>query len=242
MKVVLYYKKYRDRRNCDQIMKIGGYMKRRLDAHVTMQKVVPNVTQSYRDLWKIPKEHQSVGFMSCDNEDVMWLAMDDATKIARITAVYAETVYGGVEYSWSKFGGEITAVISGETVSDVKNGLRYMQDFIENRAQIYMLNEEGTLGYYADWIPRAGKYYQRTLGVKEGESIAYLVSTPVESTYALDKALKASNTKIAQLFNTPSRVNTGGGIVVGTESACRAAVEAFAEAVEYCAFHPMDLE
>ena len=55
-------------------------MKRRLDAHVTMQKVVPNVTQSYRDLWKIPKEHQSVGFMSCDNEDVMWLAMDDATK------------------------------------------------------------------------------------------------------------------------------------------------------------------
>ncbi|MCD8019242.1 MAG: ethanolamine utilization microcompartment protein EutL [Clostridiales bacterium] len=217
-------------------------MKRRLDAHVTMQKVVPNVTQRYRDLWEIPKDHDSVGFISCDNEDVMWLALDDATKRAKILAVYAETVYGGVEYSWSKFGGEITAIISGENVSDVRNGLFYMKEFIENKAEIYMLNEEGTLGYYADCIPRAGKYYQRTLGIPEGQAIAYLVSTPVESTYAFDKALKASNTRIAELFRPPSRVNTGGGIVTGTESACRAAVKAFAEAVEYCAFHPMEVE
>lgn len=217
-------------------------MKKRLRSRVTMQKVVPNVAREYRELWKIPQEHQSVGIIACDNEDVMWLALDDATKKARIHVVHAETVYGGLDYSWSKFGGEITAIISGEKVADVQDGLRYIRDYIENKAAIYVLNEEEDLGYYADWIPRAGKYYQERLDVKEGESIAYLVSTPVESTYGLDKALKASNTRIVELFRPPSRVNTGGGVVAGTESACKAAVDAFAEAVEYCAFHPMDLE
>ena len=82
----------------------------------------------------------------------------------------------------------------------------------------------------------------KKLGIAEGTSLAYLVSTPVESTYALDKALKASQTKIAEMFYPPTRVNTGGGVLVGTESACRAAVQTFAEAVEYCAFHPMEVE
>lgn len=217
-------------------------MKRRVQSKVTMQKVVPHVTDRYRKLWEIPETHRSVGFIACDNEDVMWLALDDATKKAKIEIVHAETVYGGVDYSWSRYGGEITAVLSGENVSDVQNGLRYTKEYIENKAAIYMLDEEGTLGYYADWIPRAGGYYQKKLGIAEGTSLAYLVSTPVESTYALDKALKASQTKIAEMFYPPTRVNTGGGVLVGTESACRAAVQAFAEAVEYCAFHPMEVE
>lgn len=217
-------------------------MKRRVQSKVTMQKVVPHVTDRYRKLWEIPETHRSVGFIACDNEDVMWLALDDATKKAKIEIVHAETVYGGVDYSWSRYGGEIIAVLSGENVSDVQNGLRYTKEYIENKAAIYMLDEEGTLGYYADWIPRAGRYYQKKLGIAEGTSLAYLVSTPVESTYALDKALKASQTKIAEMFYPPTRVNTGGGVLVGTESACRAAVQAFAEAVEYCAFHPMEVE
>ena len=93
-----------------------------------------------------------------------------------------------------------------------------------------------------DYVPRIGKYYQESLGLSEGTSIAYLVSAPVESMYGLDKALKAADVKIAELSEMPSRVNTGGAIVYGTESACRSAVEAFAEGVEYCAFHPMDIE
>lgn len=217
-------------------------MRKRIPSHVTMEQIVPHVTEKYRKVWEIPEEHQSVGFISCDNEDVMWLAVDDATKKAKIEVVHAETVYGGVEYSWSRFGGEITAILSGETVSDVRNGLRYTREFIEKKAAFYVLDEEGTLGYYVDWIPRAGKFYQKRLGIPEGTSIAYLVSTPVESTYALDKALKASDTKLAELFLPPTRVNTGGGVLCGTESACQAAVRAFAEAVEYCAFHPMELE
>ena len=198
-------------------------MKRRIDAHVVMEKLVPRITEEYRKIYDIPENHESMAIFSADCEDVMWLAVDDATKKAKIKVIQIETVYGGVDYSWSRYGGEITAIISGEKVADVKSGLQYAKDYI-------------------DYVPRIGKYYQESLGLSEGTSIAYLVSAPVESMYGLDKALKAADVKIAELSEIPSRVNTGGAIVYGTESACRSAVEAFAEGVEYCAFHPMDIE
>lgn len=217
-------------------------MRKRVDLHVVMQKVIANVSPEQRRIWKVPKEHQAAGVISADCEDVMWLAVDDATKKANIEALHIETVYGGAQYSWSRFGGEITAVISGPKVSDVKSGLSYIREYVEHHSGNYIFNEEGSLGCYVDLVPRAGKYYQSVLDVREGESIAYLVSTPVESTYGIDQALKASNARLVDLFETPSRVNTGGAILAGTESACKAAVNAFMDAVEYCACHPMDLE
>ena len=39
---------------------------------------------------------------SADCEDVMWLAVDDATKKAKIKVIQIETVYGGVDHSWSR--------------------------------------------------------------------------------------------------------------------------------------------
>ncbi|MCI6858144.1 MAG: BMC domain-containing protein [Eubacterium sp.] len=217
-------------------------MRRRMDAHVVMEKIVPRINKEYRKLYKIPENHESLAIFSSDCEDVMWMAVDDATKKAKIKVVQIETVYGGNAYSWSRYGGEITAVISGENVSDVKSGLMYAKDYIENKSGNYHLNEEGSLGYYVDYVPRIGKYFQESLGLPEGTSIAYLVASPIDSTFGLDRALKAGSVKIAQLFDAPSRVNTGGAIVYGTESACRAAMNAFVEGVDYCAQHPMDME
>lgn len=215
-------------------------MVRRIDTHVMMMKTVPNVTQAYRQTLGIPQEHNSVGFISADVEDVMYFALDDASKKARINVVHVETVYGTGEQSWSKFGGEITAIISGEKIEDVRSGLSYIKDYIENKSGNYMLDEEGTLGYYVDYTPKSGKFYEKYLGIKPGTALAYLVATPVESTYGLDRALKAADTKIVEFFDPPSRVNTGGALLAGSESACRAAVNAFKEAVTYCCFHPMD--
>ena len=97
-------------------------MKRRIDAHVVMEKLVPRITEEYRKIYDIPENHESMAIFSADCEDVMWLAVDDATKKAKIKVIQIETVYGGVDYSWSRYGGEITAIISGEKVADVKRG------------------------------------------------------------------------------------------------------------------------
>ena len=216
-------------------------MKRRIDAHVVMEKLVPRITEEYRKIYDIPENHESMAIFSADCEDVMWLAVDDATKKAKIKVIQIETVYGGVDYSWSRYGGEITAIISGEKVADVKSGLQYAKDYIENKSGNYSLNEEGTLGYYVDYVPRIGKYYQESLGLSEGTSIAYLVGGPIETNYALDKALKAGNTRVARYWYPPSHANSSGAVLAGTESACRAATNAFVEALEYAIKNPLEV-
>ena len=213
-------------------------MRRRIDAHVVMEKIIPRITEEYRKLYDIPEDHESMAVFSADCEDVMWLAVDDATKKAKIKVIQIETVYGGVDHSWSRYGGEITAIISGEKVADVKSGLHYAKDYIENKSGNYRLNEDGTLGYYVDYVPRIGKYYQESLGLSEGTSIAYLVSAPVESMYGLDKALKAADVTLTAFFGPPSETNFGGGLLTGSQSACKAACEAFADAVKFVAQNP----
>ena len=215
-------------------------MRRRIDAHVVMEKIIPRITEEYRKLYDIPEDHESMAVFSADCEDVMWLAVDDATKKAKIKVIQIETVYGGVDHSWSRYGGEITAIISGEKVADVKSGLHYAKDYIENKSGNYHLNEDGTLGYYVDYVPRIGKYYQESLGLSEGTSIAYLVSAPVESMYGLDKALKAADVKMCVLYAPPSETNFGGALLTGSQSACKAACDAFAAAVEFVAENPKE--
>ncbi len=122
-------------------------MVKRVDSHVTMQKLIPNVGNKYRELWDFPSDHQSIGLISCDVEDVMDFALDDASKKAKIHVIHVETVYGGVERAWSRYGGEITAVISGPRVEDVKSGLMYIRDYIEHRCGCYVVDEDESLTY-----------------------------------------------------------------------------------------------
>ncbi len=217
-------------------------MIRRVDSHVTMQKVIPGVNDRYRALWEVPEEHRSLGLISCDIEDVMDFALDDASRKAQIKVLHVETVYGGADYSWSRYGGEITAVISGPRVEDVRSGLMYTRDYIEHKCGSYIINEDASMSYFVDFLPRAGLYNQERFGLPEGTALAKLVAPPVEATYALDKALKASNTRILEFYEAPTRVNTGGALLCGTEAACRSAVEAFRDAVAYCYAHPMLLD
>ena len=61
-------------------------MRRRIDAHVVMEKIIPRITEEYRKLYDIPEDHESMAVFSADCEDVMWLAVDDATKRLRSRA------------------------------------------------------------------------------------------------------------------------------------------------------------
>ena len=71
-----------------------------------------------------------------DNDDIGYLAVDDASKKANIKLIHAQTYYGGSICSWSKSnGGSVFVLFSGPKVEDVKSGLRYIKDFIENHSE-----------------------------------------------------------------------------------------------------------
>ncbi len=56
--------------------------------------------------------------------------------------------------------------------------------------------------------------------------------------YALDAALKSADVTMATLFGPPSETNFGGALLTGSQSACKAACDAFADAVQFVADNP----
>lgn len=88
------------------------------------------------------------------------------------------------------------------------------------------------VAYLAHTVSRTGTFLSREAGIREGEPLAYLIAPPVEAMTAMDAALKAADVRLAKLYEPPSETNFGGGLLTGTQSACRAACEAFAAAVE----------
>ena len=72
-----------------------------------------------------------------------------------------------------------------------------------------------------------------------GQPLAYLIAPPVEAVVGLDAALKASDVELKEFFAPPSETNFAGGLLTGTQSACQAACDAFAEAIRAVAAAPV---
>ena len=61
--------------------------------------------------------------------------------------------------------------------------------------------------------------------------MAYLVAPPMEATIALDAALKAADVRALKVFPPPTETNYAAAWLGGELHQCRAAAEAYAEAV-----------
>lgn len=209
-----------------------------LKVTVLSVKLIPNVDDCMREKLNLPEGHRSVGMITTDCDDVGYTALDDATKKAEVSVAYAKSFYGGAANANTKLAGEFIGILSGPTPAEVRSGLNAAIDYIENDACFYSANDDDSIAYYAHCISRTGSYLSETAGIPEGEAIAYLIAPPIEAMYALDAALKAADVKMAAFFGPPSETNFGGGLLTGSQSACKAACDAFADAVKFVADNP----
>lgn len=210
----------------------------KLKASVLAVKIIPNISDSLAEKWNLPDNHKSVGILTLDSDDVGYAAIDEATKKADVVAVLAKSFYAGAANATQKYSGEFIAILSGPTPAEVKSGLTAAIDFIENDAAFISANEDNSVAYFAHCISRTGSFLSKQAGIKEGEALGYLIAPPLEASYALDVALKSADVKLVTYFEPPSETNFSGGYVTGSQSACKAACDAFADAVVYCAENP----
>ena len=219
-----------------------------LPATVLASKLIPNarpeIVQQLIEAGGIikydPQRHRSLALITADCDDVTYTALDEATKKADVDVIYARSFYGGAANANTKLAGEILGVLAGPNPAEARSGLETAVDFIENEAHFVSANEDDTICYYAHCISRSGSYLSSTNGIQEGEAIAYLIAPPLEAMYAIDAALKAADVSVIALYNPPSETNFGGGLLTGTQSACKAACDAFANAVEFVAGTPLE--
>lgn len=210
-----------------------------LRSQVLSVRMIPNINPDMAKELELDPAHKSLGIFTTDCDDVGYSALDEATKKAEVKVAYAKSFYGGAANANTKLAGEFIGILSGPTPAEVKSGLNAAVDYVENDAFFYSANEDDSIAYFAHCISRTGSYLSETAGVAEGESLAYLIAPPIEAIYALDVAMKAADVTMATFFGPPSETNFGGALLTGSQSACMAACEAFAEAVQTVADNPL---
>ncbi|MCC0645171.1 MULTISPECIES: ethanolamine utilization microcompartment protein EutL [unclassified Clostridioides] len=201
-------------------------------------KMISNVSPEIAQKLELNSDHKSLGFITADCDDVTYTALDEATKASEVDVVYAKSMYAGATNASTKLAGEVLGIIAGPSPAEVRSGLNAVVDFLEYGSTFISANDDDSIVYYAHCVSRTGTYLSKVAGINEGEAIAYLVAPPLEAMYALDAALKAADVSLCELFAPPTETNFGGALLTGSQSACKAACDAFAEAVKSVADDP----
>ncbi len=205
-------------------------------------KLISNVSDDLIHALKLGSNRKSLGLVTADMDDVTYTALDQATKDSDVEVVYAQSMYAGAANASTKLAGEVIGIIAGPSPSEVRSGLASIRNFMEHGACFVSANEDDSIVYYAHTISRTGSYLSKLAGIPEGEAIAYLIAPPLEAVYGLDAALKAADVRMVAFYEPPSETNFGGGLLTGSQSACKAACSAFALAVRTVAENPREYD
>ncbi len=207
-------------------------------AKVLGVKLISNASPDMAEKLELKSHHKSLGIITADIDDVTYAALDEATKAAEVDVVYAKSMYAGSANASTKLAGEVIGILAGPSPAEVRSGLNACVEFIERGAHFTSANDDDSIPYFAHLVSRTGTYLSEVANVKEGEALAYLIAPPMEAMYALDAALKAADVSIAAFFGPPSETNFGGALLTGSQSACKAACDAFASSVQQVADNP----
>src|SRR5574342_1104490 len=190
-------------------------------------QLIPQVDRNFADQLKLTPEQRSLGLITADNDDALYVSIDEATKMADVEVVYAHSFYAGARHSSGLLSGEIIAMLAGPDPAEVRAGLNAAVQYLKNEAIWYSANDDDSIAFFPHVISRTGTYLSGVCNIPPGSPIAYLVATPNEGLVALDAALKAADVTIVSLTMPPSETNYMAVMLTGDQPACVAAARAF---------------
>ena len=202
-------------------------------------RLISNIDRAFAARLKLRPDQRSLGLVTCDIDDSLYVALDEATKMAEVEVAYAHSFYAGADHASGPLSGEIIGMLAGPDPAEVRAGLNACIAYAEQEAWFTSANDDDSLAFFAHTISRTGSYLSKEAGIDEGTPLAYLIAPPIEATYALDAALKAAEVEMQVWFEPPSETNFSGGLLSGSQSACRAACAAFADTVTDVARAPV---
>ena len=206
-------------------------MPQALAPRVLAVRTIPNVAGPLASALGLAADQVAVGFLTVDQDDPTYVAVDEATKKAEVEVVFARSFYAGARFASGPTSGETLAILAGSVIGEVEAGLDAAIGHLESRVSYRSAGGESHRPYFAHLIARTGTYLSRRAGIEPGGALGYLKATPLEATYALDQALKSAAVDMVEWLGPPTPTNMAGALVAGSEADCRAACEAFEQAV-----------
>jgi ethanolamine utilization protein EutL len=201
---------------------------------------IPNADRAMLEAYGAdPDRHCALGLVTCDQDDALYVALDEATKHAPVDVVYARSFYAGAAHASGRLSGEILGVLAGANPDEVDEGLEALGRCLQHDACFYNADGQGTVAVFPHVITSLGHYLSREANLAVGDPMAYLVAPPIEGAIALDAALKAADVRAAKIFPPPTETNYSAAWLTGDLPACEAAAMAYAEAVVDVASRPV---
>jgi ethanolamine utilization protein EutL len=185
-----------------------------------------------------PSKHTSLGLVTCDQDDAMYVALDEATKHAQVDVIFARSFYAGAAHASGRLSGEILGVLGASDPESIENGLDALLRCLEHDACFYDADGKRTVTVFPHVIASLGEYLSKEAGLAPGTPMAYLVAPPIEATIGLDAALKAAEVRAVKVQPPPTETNFACAWLTGDLDACEAAAVAYAEAVVEVAAQP----
>ena len=204
----------------------------KLRANILGIRLISNLSPELSKGLEFDEKYKSIGIITADSDDVLYTALDEATKASEVDVLYARSFYAGAGNASTKLAGEVIGILGGKSPAEVRSGIKAVEQYFADGDCFISANDDDSINYYAHTVSRTGTYLSKLAGVEEGEPLAYLIAPPLEAVYGLDAALKSADVKLALMFAPPSETNYGGALLTGSQSACLAACMAFAQAVE----------
>lgn len=189
-----------------------------------------------------PARHVALGLVTCDQDDALYVALDEATKHASVDVVFAKSFYAGSAHASGRLSGEILGVLAASEPQAIEDGLAALVACLAHDACFYDADGKRGVTVFPHVISSLGHYLSREAGISPGEPMAYLVAPPMEATIGFDAALKTAAVRALRVTPPPTETNFAcawlTGIEPGDLAACEAAAVAFAAAVVDVAARP----
>lgn len=186
-----------------------------------------------------PSRHTALGLVTCDQDDAMYVALDEATKHAPIDVIFARSFYAGAAHASGRLSGEILGVIGASEPEAIEHGLTAIERCLAHDACFYDADGKRGVTVFPHVIASLGEYLAAEAGLAPGTPMAYLVAPPIEATIGLDAALKAAEVRAVRVLPPPTETNFACAWLTGDLDACEAAAVAYARAVvEVAQNHP----
>jgi ethanolamine utilization protein EutL len=178
-----------------------------------------------------PARHVALGLITCDQDDAMYVALDEATKHAPVDVIFARSFYAGSAHASGRLSGEILGVLAASEPEAIEHGLVALLRCLAHDACFYDADGKRTVTVFPHVITSLGEYLSREAGLAPGVPMAYLVAPPIEATIGLDAALKAAEVRAVRVVPPPTETNFACAWLTGSLDACEAAALAYAAAV-----------
>src|ERR1035441_8457671 len=95
---------------------------------ILSRQVIHQVTPALAKQYGIKDTNQvSLGLVTCDLDDALYVALDECTKQSPVSVVYAKSFYAGSNHSNGPLSGEAIGIIAGKDPSEIFEGLRAIE-------------------------------------------------------------------------------------------------------------------